>query len=332
MTKTVLFHELGGPQVLRIEDTEVGEPGPDEIRIQVEAIGVNRAEALFRAGAYIYQPTFPASRIGYEASGTVAAVGEGVAGFRLGDPVCTVPGFLMNEYGTYGEEVIVPASAVIHRLHGIDPVSAAAIWMAHTTAYGLLVEHGRIRPGDIVLINAASSSVGVAAVQLANHLGAIPIAATRTNSKKQRLLKAGAAHVITTETEDLLQQARALTGNQGVSLALDAVAGPRLNTLVQAIAPGGTLLIYGFLDPSPMPLPIAADLRSRTIRTYAFFELTRDRPEQLRRAEHLINAGLRAGSLHPVIDATFNLDDIVKAHHRLESNTQVGKIVLTVPR
>lgn len=332
MTKTVLFHELGGPQVLRVEDAEVGDPGTGEVRIQVEAIGVNRAEALFRAGAYVYQPTFPASRIGYEAAGTVVAVGEGVAGFRLGDPVCTVPGFLMNEYGTYGEEVIVPASAVVRRLDGIDPVSGAAIWMAHTTAYGLLVEHGQIRPGDTVLINAASSSVGLAAIQLANHLGAIPIAATRTTGKKQRLLKAGAAHVITTETEDLVQQARALTGKQGASLALDAVAGPGLNTLVQTVAPGGALLIYGFLDASPMPLPIAADFRSRTIRTYAFFELTMDRPEQLRRAEHLINAGLRAGSLKPVIDATFDLDDVVEAHHRLESNVQIGKIVLTVPR
>jgi NADPH:quinone reductase-like Zn-dependent oxidoreductase len=326
----VVFHELGGPEVLKIEDVEVGEPGKGELSIRVDAIGLNRAEALFRSGAYIYQPSFPSAVLGYEAAGTVEAVGEGVDGFAPGDPVSTIPGFLMTEYGTYGQKVIVPAATTVRRPDSLDAVTGAALWMAYTTAYGMLVEIGRIRPGDTVLITAASSSVGLAAIQIANHLGAIPIAATRTSGKRQRLLQAGAAHVIATDEEDVVKEVRALTGDAGVTLAVDAIAGPGVNTLVSAVAPGGTMILYGFLDPSPTPMPAADDIRGRNIRSYFFYELTREQPQQLRRAEHFINAGLRSGSLSPVIDRTFDFHDVVQAHRYLESNAQLGKIVLTV--
>ncbi|MGW0810848.1 zinc-dependent alcohol dehydrogenase family protein [Nonomuraea sp. NPDC002799] len=330
MTKKVVFDELGGPEVLRVEEVELGEPGKGELRIRVDAIGLNRAEALFRAGFYFYQPSFPSAGLGYEAAGTVEAVGEGVDGFAPGDPVSSVPAFLMNEYGTYGQQAILPASAIVHRPDGIDAVTGASTWVAYTTAYGMLVEIGQIRPGDTVLITAASSSVGLAAIQIANHLGAIPIASTRTGGKRERLLQAGAAHVIATEEEDLAEQVHALTGGTGATLAVDAVAGSAVHKVSTAVAPGGILVLYGALDPVPIPLPVAADLRSRAIHWYSFFELTMDRPQQRRRAEHFINAGLRAGTLRPVIDRTFDLGDVVQAHRHLESNVQIGKIVLTV--
>ncbi|WP_326824638.1 zinc-binding dehydrogenase [Streptosporangium sp. NBC_01756] len=200
--------------------------------------------------------------------------------------------------------------------------------MAYTTAYGMLVEIGRIRSGDTVLITAASSSVGLAAIQIARHLVAIPIATTRTGAKKERLLQAGAAHVIATEEEDdVVEQVHALTGGSGTALAVDSVAGEAIHKIATAVVPGGTLIMYGALD--PIPMPIAADLRGRAVHWYSFFELTMDRP-QLRRAEHFINAGLRAGTLSPVIDRTFDFDDVVQAHRHLESNAQIGKIVLTV--
>jgi NADPH:quinone reductase-like Zn-dependent oxidoreductase len=325
----VLFDTLGGPEVLRVEEVHVGEPGPGELRLHVDAVGLNRAEAMFRAGVYAYQASLPGARLGYEAAGTVEAVGDGVAGFAPGDPVSTVPAFLMTDYGTYGDHVIVPAAAVVHRPEGTDAVTGAATWMAYITAYGQLVKTARIRPGDTVLITAASSSVGLAAIQIANQLGAIPIATTRTSAKKPYLDKAGAAHVIATEEDDVVTRVHALTDGRGVDLAMDAVAGPGLGALVQAVAPGGSLSVYGFLDPRPAPLPIAPDFRGRNTRTYAFTEVTLDEPER-RRAEHFINAGLRSGSLAPVIDRTFDLTDVVAAHRHLESNTQVGKIVLTV--
>lgn len=331
MTRAVLFDELGGPEVLRLAEVPPAEPGKGEVRVRVEAIGLNRAEALFRSGTYVYPATVPGSKLGYEASGVVEAVGEGVEGFAPGDAVSTVPAFLMTEYGTYAEAAILPAHALVHRPNGVDAVTGAATWMSYTTAYGLLVEFGRVKPGDTVLINAASSSVGLAAIQVANHLGAVPIATTRTHAKKQRLLDAGAAHVIATEEEDLVKEVAAVTGGGGVELAIDAVMGPAVNTLIQTVVPDGTLLFYGWLDPTPAPMPIAPDFLGRTIRTYAFTELTLN-AERLRRARHFIDAGLRTGSLQPVIDRSFDLTDVVAAHRHLESNTQFGKIILTVGR
>ncbi|TDO66500.1 NADPH:quinone reductase-like Zn-dependent oxidoreductase [Kribbella sp. VKM Ac-2571] len=330
MTMTVLFDELGGPEVLRLADLDAGEPGPGEVRIRVDAIGLNRAEALFRSGTYVYPPSLPGSRLGYEAAGVIEAVGDDVEGFSVGDAVSAVPTFLMTEYGTYAESVVLPAHALIHRPEAVDAVIGAATWMSYTTAYGLLVEYGDIKPGDTVLINAASSGVGLAAIQVANHLGAVPVATTRTSAKAQRLLDAGAAHVIATEEQDLVKEVLAVTDGRGVELALDAVMGPAVNTLVQAVVPDGALLFYGWLDTTPAPMPIAPDFRGRTLRTYAFTELTIESKPRLRRATHFINAGLRSGSLAPVIDETFALADVVAAHRYLESNAQFGKIVLTV--
>ncbi|MFI0898463.1 zinc-dependent alcohol dehydrogenase family protein [Streptomyces sp. NPDC020983] len=330
MTKAVRFDELGGPEVLRLEEVKLDEPAQGEVRIRVDAIGLNRAESNFRSGTYVYPPTLPGSGLGYEAAGVVEAVGDGVDGFAVGDAVSAVPTFLMTDYGTYGESVVLPAHALVHRPAGVDAPTGAATWMAYTTAYGLLVEFGGIRPGDTVLINAASSSVGLASIQVANHLGAVPIAVTRTHTKKQRLLDAGAAHVIPAEDVDLVAEVHAVTGGRGVQLAVDAVMGPAVTTLIQAVAPDGTLLFYGWLDPAPAPMPVAPDFRGRNIRTFAFTEVTVEDAARLQRAKHFVNAGLRAGTLRPVIDRTFDLADVVAAHHYLESNNQFGKILLTV--
>jgi NADPH:quinone reductase-like Zn-dependent oxidoreductase len=183
MTTTVRFHELGGPQVLRLEDVDTGKPGPGELLVRVEAIGLNRAEALFRAGAYI-EPVkaFPAL-LGAEAAGTVEAAGPGVTGFAEGEPVSVVPAFSMNDYGVYAEKAIVPAAAVLRRPEGLDAVGGAAVWMPYLTAYGALVETGGMRAGDTVVLTAASSSVGLAAIQVAVRAGARPIAVTRSPAK-----------------------------------------------------------------------------------------------------------------------------------------------------
>jgi NADPH:quinone reductase-like Zn-dependent oxidoreductase len=134
MTRAVLFHELGGPEVMRLEEVEVGDPGPGEVRIRVDAIGLNRAEVLFRTGRYI-EPVkrFPA-RLGTEAAGVVEAAGEGVTGLRPGQPVSTVPSFSQNGYGVYAERAIVPAAAVLHRPEGVGAVEGAAVWMPYLTA------------------------------------------------------------------------------------------------------------------------------------------------------------------------------------------------------
>lgn len=330
MAKTVMFHELGGPEVMRLEDVEVGDPGPGELRIRVEAIGLNRAEVLFRTGNYI-EPVkaFPA-RLGTEAAGVVEAVGEGVTGFRPRQPVSTVPGFSQNEYGIYAERAIVPAASVLPRPEGLDAIEGAAVWMPYLTAYGALVEVGGMRPGDTVVLNAASSSVGLAAIHVADRIGATPIALTRTAAKKEALLKEGAAEVIVTGSDDVAGRVLAATGGRGAEFVFDAVAGPGVTDLARLVAPGGTLLVYGALSGEPTPYPgIDLGLPALNMRTYTMLETARD-PERLRRAAAFVTSGLRSGAFRPVIDRTFPLSEMADAHRHLESNTQIGKIVVTV--
>jgi NADPH:quinone reductase-like Zn-dependent oxidoreductase len=329
MAGTVLFHELGGPEVLRLEDVPVGEPGPGEVRVRVEAIGLNRAEALFRSGHYI-EPVrrFPA-RLGTEAAGVVEATGEGVTGLAAGQPVSVIPAFSQNDYGVYAERAIVPAAAVLPRPDGVDAVAGAAVWMPYLTAYGALVEVGGMRAGDTVALNAASSSVGLAAIHVARRMGAVPIALTRTDAKKDALLREGAAEVIVTGAEDVVERVRALTGGRGVEFIFDAVAGPGVLDLARVVAPGGTLLEYGALSGEATPYPgFELGMPALNMRTYTVHETTRD-PERLRRAEAFVASGLRANAFRAVVDRTFDLGDIVAAHRHMESGTQVGKIVVT---
>ncbi|GGV22853.1 NADPH:quinone reductase [Actinomadura cremea] len=330
MARTVRFHEYGGPDVLRLEDVEVGEPGPGEVLIRVEAIGINRAEALFRGGNYIEAAReFPA-RLGAEAAGVVEAVGPDVTGVEIGGAVSVVPAFSMNDHAVYAERAIVPAAAVLRRPDGLDAVAGAAVWMPYVTAYGALVEVAGLRPGDTVVVTAASSGVGLAALQIANRIGATPIATTRTDAKRDALLEAGAAEVIVTEREDVAERVLGLTGGRGAELVFDAVAGPGVRDLGRAVAPGGTLLLYGALSGEPTPYPgFELGMPALNIRVYTLFEITTD-PERLRRAEAFVASGLRTGAFRPVVDRVFPLDEIADAHRHLEAGAQVGKIVVTV--
>jgi NADPH:quinone reductase-like Zn-dependent oxidoreductase len=183
-----------------------------------------------------------------------------------------------------------------------------------------------MQPGDSVLITAASSSVGLAAIQIANQIGAIPIAVTRSDQKRERLLTAGAAAVIATHSEDTVKTAQKLTNGAGVDIIIDSVMGPGLAELTRAARPGGSLVIVGWLDPRPASFPTTAPL---TIHRYVGFAHIVD-PLVVRRISAFLAAGVRSGVTSPVIDSVFHLDRVVDAHHRIEEGQHVGKIVLTI--
>jgi len=329
MARIVRFHQTGGPEVLKIEQVDVPPPGPGEVRIAVKALGLNRAETMFRSGHYLEQPRFPA-RLGYEAAGTVEALGEGVQGLKVGDAVSTIPAFSQNQYGVYGDTAIVPAFAVAKHPASLSWAEAAAVWMQYATAYGALIDIAGLKAGDTLLIPAASSSVGIAAIQIARMIGATPVALTRGSSKRKPLLDAGAAHVIATEEQDLVAEAKKLTGGKGARIVFDPVGGPTVAKLTVAMAERGILILYGALSTEPTPLPLMDVVgKSLTIRGYVLFEITGD-PHRLERARKFIVDGLSAGKLKPVVAKTFPLEQIVEAHRYMESNQQVGKIVVTV--
>ena len=327
MSKVVRVYQLGGPEELRIEDVEVGRPAAGEVRIRVEAIGLNRSEAMFRAGKYPVTPKLP-TLIGYEAAGVIEALGDGVEGFRQGERVCVLPTYRLGEYGVYGEQAIVPARSLLAPPPGLSPVEAASIWMQYFTALAI-IEAAHATVGDYVIIRAASSSVGIAAIQLANWAGAVPIAATRRNSKSAALKKLGAQHVIATEESDLVAEVMRITGGKGARIVFDPVGGPYVDTLAQAMAEEGILFIYGGLSGQPTVFPHwPAAFKSLSVRGWVASFIWNN-PERFARAKNLILRGLADGHLRPVISKTFPFAQIAEAHRYLESNQQLGKIVVT---
>ncbi len=323
MVKVVRFHEFGGPEVLQIEDLEVGEPGPGEVRVRVGAIGMNRAETLFRSGRYV-QPEFP-STIGFDAAGVVEAAGEGVTAWKRGDRVATLTGTSMEQYGTYAEKILFPADMLAKVADGQSLVDAASIWMQYFTAYPVAAAE----KGDFVVITAASSSVGLAAIQIANERGAMPIAVTRGRGKAEALREQGAAHVIVSDEEDIVARVQEITGGAGARIAFDAVGGDTLAALPLAMAPAGTIIFYGVLAGPPQNFPFVLLMaKNLTLRGFSANILSTD-PGSRAEVIGYVNQGLASGALQPVIDRTFDLSDIVEAHRHIESNTQFGKIVVT---
>ncbi|MBM2621942.1 zinc-dependent alcohol dehydrogenase family protein [Actinoplanes sp. LDG1-06] len=326
MPKVVVFDEVGGPEVLRVVDEPIAEPGAGEVRVRIEAFAVNPLDQMVRAGQSPRPIQLPHARLGAEGTGVVDALGAGVTGPAVGDPVilAAIPDF--EARGAYAEYTTLAADRVVPRPDGMDPVDAAALWVAYFTAYGALVERSGMRPGDHVLITAASGGVGRAAIQIANQIGAVPLAVTRSAAKEPDLLAAGAAAVIATDREDVGEATRRHTGGTGADIVLDAVMGPGLAELSLAAKLGGTLATIGWLDPRPASFPANPSLTIH--RFMGFADMVN--PVITRRVAAFLAAGVRTGVLRPTVDRVFGLDDIVEAHRYLEKGTATGKIVVRV--
>jgi len=327
--KIVRFDVVGGPEVLKIREEPIPEPGKGEVRLNVKAIGLNRAEVMFRRGQYLEAPVLP-SKLGYEAAGTVAAVGPDVDKSWLGKKASTVPAFLMTHYGVYGEVAIVPAAALAAYPENLTPEQGTSVWMQYLTAYGALIAHAQITKGDFVIITAASSSVGIAAIEMVKAEGAISIATTRSSRKKATLVEVGANHAIATEEEDFVKRISEITGGKGARVIFDTIGGKGVELLAQAAAHGGTIFEYGALAPEPTPFPLFSALgKGLSVRGYTLREVFAD-PKLRTKAEKYVFDKLKAGSFKPRIDRVFPFAEIVAAHRYMESNEQIGKIVVSV--
>ncbi|WP_063002078.1 zinc-dependent alcohol dehydrogenase family protein [Nocardia mikamii] len=326
MSRVVVFDQFGGPDVMRIVEEPVVEPAAGEVRVRIEAFAVNPLDRMMRSGVSPAPVALPHARIGVEGTGVIDALGPEVTGLEVGDPVVLTAVPDASVRGSYAEYTTVPASRVVARPAGLAVAEAAALWVAYSTAYGALIEKAGMRPGDHVLVTAASGGVGRAAMQIANQIGAVPLAVTRHAAKKDELIAAGAASVFATDEVDIAEAVRHHTGGSGADIVLDLVRGPGQRDLLAAVRPGATLVAAGFLDPRPTPFPEGVPL---TLHTYQSFEHTLD-AVVVKRMAAFLNAGVRLGAVLPAIDQVFAFDDVVEAHRHFEKGVHAGKIVVTV--
>ncbi|TCC52104.1 hypothetical protein E0H73_39875 [Kribbella pittospori] len=318
------------------------EPEGNEVRVRVEALALNRADLLWRMGAYIEDPRLPAG-IGYDFAGVVEAVGPNVTSLRIGSRVSSFPIASLNTYQNHGETAVYPEDGLIEYPSELSPEEATAVNTTVLTAYFALVEVAKTGPGDAVVMTAGSSATALAALQIAHMRGAIAIATTRTRSKAAQLAAAGFDHVIALDGEDVAARVLEITDGRGAHLVYDAVAGPGLEHLALATRVRGHIIVYGALGTTNgevTPLPLASTF-ARTIRLYAGYKiydftghpqlgLPRDHDATARGTAFLLE-GLRTGQLRPRIDRVFRgLEQYADAQRYMESNTQSGKIVVSL--
>ena len=326
----VRFHQFGDASVLQVDRVPLPSPGLGEVRLRVKAIGLNRADIMFREGNYIMQTGQLPSKLGVEASGIVEAVGKDVDASWIGRVASCMPTFSPDLYGVYGEVAILPISALSAYPERLSFLEGAAIWAQYLTAWGGLLYFGGLRKGDHVLITAASSSTGLAAIQTVRAEGGTSIATTRAAAKREELLAFGADYVVVTDEEDVVSRVMDITEGRGARLIYDPIGGKNLETLVMAAATNATIIEYGLLSTEPTVLPLfQALVKHLTIKAYDVHEIFA-LPEQMESARRYVLQRLEDGSYTPRIAKTFPLADIVEAHRHMESNAHLGKIIVTI--
>jgi NADPH:quinone reductase-like Zn-dependent oxidoreductase len=340
-TKVIRFYKTGGPEVLRIDDVRWPKPVGNEVLIRVQALALSRPDLLWREGSYFEAPVFPA-QLGYEAAGVVESVGPEVKHLKVGDPVSTFPAVSLTDYAAHGEIILYPESALLAYPQNLTPEQAAGANTGLFTAYFALLELACLKRDQHVVVTAASSSMGVAALQMIKAIGANGIAVTRSEGKKEGLLAAGADQVLIAGREDIQEAIFERTEGLGAEVIYDAVGGPGLEELIWATKRFGWVIAYGQLGAmehgTPLPLGACALRGLKVYVSFRVFDFTGHpklglpaRTEVVERAKRFISDGLAAGRFSPKIDRVFDgLDEYAAAHRHMETGARIGTVVISL--
>lgn len=325
MSKAFRFHELGGPEVLRLEDVEVGPPGPAEVRIRNLAVAVNYRDVLMRRGVHAVK-SLP-SGIGLESAGVIDAVGRDVRSLSVGDRVA----YAGMPEGSYAELRIVPAARVIPLPADINERTAASMMIRGMTARCLLTETYKVQPGDTILIHAAAGGVGLIMCQWAKHLGATVIGTVSTEAKVEIARAHGCDHPIVYTREDFAGRVRDITGGEGVPVVYDSVGKATFEASLKCLRRRGVMASFGEAsgDPAPMPPRRLGALGSIYLTHPSVSNYTVTRAELLA-AAHDLFAMVGSGRIKIAITQTYPLRDAPRAHADIESRKTTGSIVMVV--
>jgi NADPH:quinone reductase len=314
----------GGADALRVVERPDPEPGGGELLVRVHGAGVNRADILQRRGHYP-PPPGATDVLGLEAAGEVVAIGEDVDGVAVGDRVCAV-----LAGGGCAELALVPATTAMPWPEGLDGVQAGAVPEVFATAYDNLFNRGRLAAGETVLLHGGSSGVGTAAIQLAVRAGCRVLVTAGTEAKLEACAGLGAAGGIDYRQEDIVDRVKELTDGRGVDVILDIIGGDYLDANLRCLATEGRMVVIGLMGGARAELDLARML-SRRLSVTASTLRARSVEEKATLAAQLVAEvwpGFADGSLRPVIDATYPLEQAAEAHARMESSAHIGKIVL----
>lgn len=324
--KAIVVTEPGGPEKLVWTDVDDPRPGPGELLVRVRATAVNRADVSQRMGHYP-PPPGASDILGLEMAGEVAALGEGVTGWQVGQRV-----FSLLSGGGYAELVTVPAAHCMPIPDYFDFVQAAAVPEVFLTAYRNLMDHGRIHAGTRVLIHAGASGVGTAAIQLARLRGAWVAATAGSPEKVARCLELGADAAFNYKEGPFAPRVMEATGGRGVDVILDPVGASYWEQNQQVLAWGGRLIVIAVLGGARIEAHLGKILRQNWQIIGSTLRAQSDdyKADLTRRFWEECEPAFRDGRLRPVIDRVFPLREAAEAHRYMEENRNVGKIILTV--
>ncbi|SMY06768.1 NAD(P)H-quinone oxidoreductase [Flavimaricola marinus] len=321
--RAVEIAQPGGPEVLTLVERPLPEPGHGQVRLKLAYAGVNRPDALQRAGAYAPPPN--ASDLpGLEGAGVVDAVGTGVAGLAVGDEVCALlPG------GGYAEYVVTPAAHCLPIPDGMDMRAAACLPETYFTVWSNVFMRGGLKGGETFLVHGGSSGIGTTAIQLAAHFGAQVFATAGSDEKCAACVKLGAEQAINYREADFVEVIRA---EGGADLILDMVGGPYIPRNIKALADDGRLVQIAFLQGPKVELNFAQVMTRRLTITGSTLRPQSDTAKALIARQLLAEVWplLSDGTVAPVLDQVFDLADASAAHARMESSAHIGKICLKI--
>ncbi|CAD5107446.1 quinone oxidoreductase family protein [Zestomonas carbonaria] len=326
MAKAVRFYETGGPEVLRYEDVEVGDPGPGEVRLRHVAVGLNYADTYFRNGTY---PIPLPNGMGVEAAGVVVAVGEGVDNVAPGDRV-TYTGFL-NTLGAYSTERLIPAAPLIKLPETIAFETAAAMTMRGLTSAYLMRRIHAFREGDSILLHAAAGGVGLIVSQWAKLLGLTVIGSVSTAAKAEVARAHGCDHVINYSDEDIAARVRELTGGRGVDVVFDSVGKNTFMASLDSLKRRGLLVCVGTASgPIPAFDPVLLAMKgSLYITRPALADYIADPAEKAELVGELFDH-VGSGRIRIDINQHYALEDAVQAHRDLEARKTTGSSIFVL--
>ncbi|MEM7184819.1 MAG: zinc-dependent alcohol dehydrogenase family protein [Spirochaetota bacterium] len=332
--KVWVLQKPNGIQSLSLETAEKPIPKSGEVLVKMQTVGLNRGELMFMEGQYPIPPKIP-SLIGTEGAGCIESIGADVNKFQIGQEVCIIPNFPMQEYGILSEYALVLESALVEKPKEISWTEASAIWGAYSTAYGGLVSQGglNISKKQTVLISAANSSIGQPAIDIAKAHNATVIATCRSTSQKEFIKQYGADLVVaTSETENWPQQVLEFTNGKGFDIAFDPIAGPFTSQLTECAGQNSKIIIYGILSLQDPTIPfVPMTMKNILVSGFLINHLFQDQKRKQETEDYLL-PNFSKGIFKPRIAHVFDFEKVPQAFNYMNERQQAGKIIVQISK